>query len=87
MEITKSYHSCFLVDVKISPGFVILEDTGKNIYYVDRADQNAFMSFKEWFKQVFIKGIAQTISIFEYETRPIEEGLSGAFIKKFLNLS
>lgn len=87
METFKAYHSCFLVDVKIQRDFIILEDTGRNTYYVDRADQIASDSFKVWFKTVFMFGVAQTISIFEYETKPIEEGLSGMFIKKFLNLN
>ena len=33
-----------------------------------------------------MKGIAQTISIFQYEIKPIEEGISGMFIVKFMNL-
>lgn len=86
MEIIKAFHSCFLTDVKITKEVVKIEDSYKNPYYVDASDKEAFESFKQWFKQVFMKGVAQTVSLFSYEIKPIEEGISGMFITKFLNL-
>lgn len=86
MNFIKAYHSCFLTDVKIAKDMIIVEDSYKNRYYVETDNAEAVGSFKTWFKQVFMKGIAQTISIFQYEIKPIEEGISGMFIVKFMNL-
>lgn len=87
MNFLKAYHSCFLTDVKIAKDLITIEDSYKNVYYVETSNVEASNSFKIWFKQVFMKGIAQTVSIFQYEIKPIEEGISGTFITKFLNLN
>lgn len=87
MEVLQAYHSCFLTDVKVTKDVIKIEDSYRNPYYIDMHDKEAVASFKTWFHDVFMKAVAQTITIFSYEIKPIEEGMTGAFIKKFLSSS
>lgn len=84
MEVLQAYHSCFLTDVKVTDEVIKIEDSYRNPYYIDLRDKEAVASFKAWFHDVFMKAVAQTVTIFSYEIKPIEEGMTGAFIKKFL---
>lgn len=84
MEVLQAYHSCFLTDIKVMKDIIKIEDSYRNPYYIDMHDKEAVASFKAWFRDVYMHAVAQTITIFSYEIKPIEEGMVGAFIKKFL---
>ena len=81
----KYYKSCFIVDVAIEEGTVILTDSSKNRYFMDIKVTEKVVNFKDWFRHVFIKGIAQTLTIFEYTSIDISECETEIHIVKFLN--
>lgn len=84
MNIKKAYRSTFIVDVQISDTEIRLQDSGRNFFYIKLSDKTACDSFKQWLKNVFLKGVAQTVSIFEYTVEKRDEGEVGMYIVKFL---
>lgn len=86
MGIKKAYHSCFLTDVQISDDLIRIMDSSKNAYYVNMQEKESVQSFKLWFKQIFLKALPQSVTVFEYEIRKIDDGETGVFIIKFLNV-
>ena len=86
-EIKKAYHSCFLTDVQIAEDEIRILDSYRNPYYIKLSDKESLASFKSWFKKVFLKGIAQSVSVFEYRLEHREECEVGTYIVKFFNVS
>lgn len=66
---TKRLNSCFICDVEINDKYIILIDSVKKCFYIDRANcsKDTLNSFESWFKNVFMKAIAQTITIVDYD--------------------
>lgn len=81
----RSYHSSFIVDVSIRDTLVTLTDSTRGRYSVDLTDKEVFEQFKTWFHTVFLKGIPQHLTVFEYK----DVGKDADFdfwITKFCNL-
>lgn len=81
----KYYKSCFIVEVAIVENIVTLTDSSHNRYFMNIKDNNKITDFKNWFKNVFAKGIAQTLTIFEYELIDLSQCETEIHIIKFLN--
>lgn len=62
MSTTRRFHSCFVTDVQASDKGTVITDSTRCRWYV-RTDSD---EFKSWLKNVFLKGIAQTLTVFEY---------------------
>lgn len=81
----RSYHSSFIVDVSISDTLVTLTDSTRGRYSVDLTDKEVFGQFKTWLHTVFLKGIPQQLTVFEY--KDVGSGADFDFrITKFCNL-
>lgn len=82
------YHSCYICDVKIDneKKLAVLTDSSQRQYYVELSDNTYVESFKTWFNCIFCKGIAQTLTVFQYITKDISECESETYIIKFMNL-
>lgn len=80
----RMFRSCFIVDVNFKNDYVILSDNARNKLYVNLKNANLVAQFKTWFKEVFTKGVAQTLTIFEYELVDISECETHTIIKNFV---
>lgn len=88
MNLKRAYRSCFIVDVKVFDTEIELEDSGHQHYVIDMSNEIAMVSFKQWFKDVFISGTPQTKTIFSYAIREEKEtGMAEIVITKFVNQS
>lgn len=81
---SKKFRSCFIVDVQFKDDFIVLADNARNKYYVDLKNKELVKQFKVWFKDVFTKGIAQTLTIFEYDLHDISECETLTAVKSFI---
>lgn len=62
----KRFRSCFICGVELHDDVVVIEDSGKNQYVIDKQNKDAIESFVLWFKTVYLKGIPQVLSIIDY---------------------
>lgn len=69
-EKVKRFKACFISDVEVHEKHIVISDCHHNEFVIDCADKDAFMSFAEWFKNVYMKGIPQTLSIIDYDIVP-----------------
>lgn len=86
MSKARCFHSCYVTDVKTEGTNVQISDSGRGIWNLDLADKELVPQFKTWMEKVFLKGVPQTLTVFEYEDRSIEEAVFDYWIKKFCNL-
>lgn len=73
-----------MTDVKVKDKIVILTDSQRMTYYIDSTDMDK-SEFEAWLEGVFLKGISQTLTVFEY----VDKGEVGDFeyhIVKFHNV-
>lgn len=66
MFMQRNFRSCYVVDVQTSPDQTILTDSSRNRYYVNMSSSELKDQFKTWFKNVFLKGVSQRLTVFEY---------------------
>lgn len=78
------FHSCYIVDVIVAET-IILKDSSKIVFYVDPTEKEIIVQFKQWFKELFLKGIPQTLTVVEYEDRGEDPDVK-KFVKKFCNI-
>lgn len=70
MEATNRFHSCFAVDAsKASEAEAVITDSTNRRWHVDLSDPAAKADFKKWLAGVFLRGVAQTLTVFEYAQR------------------
>lgn len=63
---TRRFHSCFVVDVQASEKDIVIVDSTRCRWHVKMDSADAMAEFKVWLKSVFLKGVAQTLTVFEY---------------------
>ena len=80
----RKFRSCFIVDVNFKDDIIVLSDNARNKFYVNLNNANLVTQFKTWFKEVFKKGIAQTLTIFEYELVDVSECETLTVVKNFV---
>lgn len=78
------FHSGYIVDVVVAET-IALKDSSRSIFYVDPKDKDIVLQFKQWMKNIFLKGIPQTLTVVEYEDRGEDPDMK-KFIKKFYNV-
>lgn len=80
----RNYRSCFITDVKIDKN-IVLTDSQRNRYVISFTTNDMPVSeFKAWLTG-FLRGVAQTLTVFQYEDRG-EDMDTELHIVKFLNL-
>ena len=62
----RRFHSCFVVDVQASEDDIVITDSTRCRWHVKADSTDAVAGFKSWLKNVFLKGVAQTLTVFEY---------------------
>ena len=87
MENIRLFRSCFVIDVKIvasgSAKFVTLLDSTNRIWHVDMQNEECAAGFKAWLKDTFLAGVAQTLTVFEYEIRGVSPDNENWIVKFF----
>ena len=63
---TRRFHSCFVVDVQVSEKDIVIADSTRCRWHVKMDLADVVAEFKIWLKSVFLKGAAQTLTVFEY---------------------
>ena len=86
MSKERCFHSCFVTDVKTEGTVVQLKDSSRGSWNLDLSDKDLAIQFKTWMEMIFLKGIPQTLTVFEYENRSEDESDFDFWIKKFCNL-
>lgn len=81
---TINFKSCYIVNVSINEKEILLSDSCNHTYHINKQNNELLNEFKIWFKQIFSKGIAQTLTIFQYEIIDISECECEIHIVKFL---
>ena len=84
---TKRLSSCFICDVEINDKYIILVDSAKKCFYINRAKctQDTMDNFEAWFKNVFMKAVAQQITIVDYDIVDDEiEGEATMIVNKLM---
>lgn len=82
---TRSFHSCFAVDASVSGAEAVITDSMRMKWRADLSDEGVKAGFKTWLRNVFLRGVAQTLTVFEYEERG-EDPDQENWITKFCNL-
>ena len=84
--IVKRFRSCFICGVEIYSHKILLEDSGKNIYIIlrDSASIDTLESFNRWFKNVYLKGIPQVLTVLDYRIDEDEDGISCQIVNKIV---
>ena len=78
----RCFHSCFAINVDVVGSEAVISDSTRAKWHVDMSDEKVKADFKNWLKNVFLKGVAQTLTVFEYEIRG-EDPDQEAWIVKF----
>lgn len=80
----KKFRSCFAVDVSVGKN-VVITDSMRCRWHVDAGNAETAAGFRLWLKDVFLKGVAQVPTVFEYETRG-EAPDAENWVTKFFNV-
>lgn len=75
-----------MTDVKTEGTVVQLKDSARGSWNLDLSDKDLAIQFKIWMEIIFLKGIPQALTVFEYENRSEDESDFDFWIKKFCNL-
>ena len=63
---------------------VVLEDSGRNQFIIDKKDKMAIESFVFWFKNVYLRGVPQVLSIIDYSIVQKNEAESYCLVNKIV---
>lgn len=86
MASARCFHSCYVTDVKTSGHMVEIKDSARGVWRLDlNEDPSLAVQFKIWMEKIFLKGVPQTLTVFEYEDVGTETDFD-CRIKKFCNL-
>ena len=83
----KRFWSCFVCGVEIDDKFVTLEDTARNQFFIDRANasKETLLEFKDWFNNVYMKGIPKTMTIIDYSIGENADGEAVKLVNKLVS--
>lgn len=82
----KYFASRYIIDVGIEESFICLGDSTKNKFYIDKNDKTVINEFKNWFANIFVKGISGSLTILEY-VKVEHDGQIDLLVKKILTTS
>ena len=80
----KRFRSCFICGVEMHDDIVVLEDSGRNQFIIDKKDKMAIGSFVFWFKNVYLRGVPQVLSIIDYSIVQKNEEESYCLVNKIV---
>ena len=80
----KRFRSCFICGVEMHDDIVVLEDSGRNQFIIDKKDKMAIESFVFWFKNVYLRGVPQVLSIIDYSIVQKNEAESYCLVNKIV---
>ena len=80
----KRFRSCFICGVEMHDDIVVLEDSGRNQFIIDQKDKMAIESFVFWFKNVYLRGVPQVLSIIDYSIVQKNEAESYCLVNKIV---
>lgn len=86
-SIVKRLRSCFICGIEIYNHKIVLEDSGRSTYTVLREDKpsDALESFNRWFKDVYLKGIPQILTVIDYRIEEDEDGVAHQVVNKIVS--
>ena len=84
---SKKFRSCFITGVEVNDDMIVLEDSVHLYWHIDRkaCSPELVKSFKSWFDNIYMKGIPQTLTIFEYSIGTNADGESIHIVNKIYN--
>ena len=80
----KRVRSCFICGVEMHDDIVVLEDSGRNQFIIDKKDKMAIGSFVFWFKNVYLRGVPQVLSSIDYSIVQKNEAESYCLVNKIV---
>lgn len=80
----KRFRSCFICGVELHDTVIVLEDSGRNQFIIDKKDKAAVESFAFWFKSVYLRGIPQVLSIIDYSIEQKNDDESFCRVNKII---
>ena len=83
-DTVKRFRSCFICGVEMHTNCIILEDSGRNQFFIDKNNKSALDSFVLWFKSVYLRGIPQILSIIDYSIVQKNENESICLVNKIV---
>lgn len=86
MSKNRCFHSSYVTDVKTEGTIAQIVDSGKRSWNLDLSNHDLANEFKIWMSKIFLKGLPQTLTVFEYEDRSVDSTDFDFWIKKFCNL-
>lgn len=82
----KKFNSCFICNVEIGDGKIVLQDSYRNDFYIVKGDspKSAFDEFKNWFREIYLACIPQTLTVLQYHISENADGESVAVIDRLI---
>ena len=83
----RKFHSCYVIDIVDETQYkrIRLTDSNRLSWFIDSSDEKIGSEFKNWLKNVFFKGIAGALTIFEYEDHGEAPDIEN-YVVKFINV-
>lgn len=82
----KKFNSCFICNVEVGDGKVMLQDSYRNDFYIVKGDSpnTAFDEFRNWFKDIYLACIPHTLTVLQYHISENIDGESIAVIDRMI---
>ena len=84
MKKEKRFRACYIGDVIIDDEYVHLVDTAQMQYDIDKKNDIAMKSFVAWFKNIYLKGISQTLTVIDYSICSKNENESMCLVNRII---
>ena len=68
----KHYSSRFIVDVNITNDYISLIDPSHTRHIIELTNEKGIQSFKAWMQNVFLKGVAGTLTVFSWHKKEVD---------------
>lgn len=82
----KSQHfiSCFICGVEVKDNRIILIDSGHQKYIVYKDSKDVVAEFKDWFENVYLNCIPQSLTVIRYDIVEKNEYEAELVVKKMI---
>lgn len=84
MKKEKRFRACYIGDVIIDDEYVHLVDTAQMQYDIDKKNDIAMKSFVAWFKNIYLKGVSQTLTVIDYSICSKNENESICLVNRII---
>lgn len=82
---SKRYRSRYIVEVVAEKTYYELIDSSGERYYINKTDEFVVNEFRCWFRNIFIKGIPQYLTVLQYK-QVEHDGQIDNIVEQFVNL-